>query len=154
MTENDPGDEHREPPAPSTPAPWHIATDFSRTAMQMMNHYAVSYGGPVYLVGSALVEPDPYDVDIRCAIGKGDWLRLFGDPQPRPGCAAYDWPTSRLAWGRDRLKQSRRLSRAFLRNIDWQVQRVEELEHSYVGKPRLRLDTIPDAIFLAGLGNA
>lgn len=152
MTEHDPGDEHVD--GRPKPEPWHIATDFARTSMQMLNHFAVSYGGPIYLVGSALVDSNPYDVDIRCAIGKADWLRLFGEPYQRAGCVAYDWTTSRLAWGRDRLKQSRRLSRAYLRNIDWQVQRVEELEHRYAGKPRLRLDTVPDEIFAAGLGDA
>lgn len=145
---HDPGDEHRDPIQRSGPEPW--ARVFARGLEGFANTFAMSYGGPFYLVGSALVEPHPYDVDIRVVIEKHDWLRLFGEPDKREGSV---WSTQRVAWARDRLKQSRRLSRAFMTNIDFQVQRVEEAERRYVGKPRLRLDTIPDELFKAGLGD-
>ena len=63
------------------------------------------------------------------------------------------WGPDELAPGREQLKQSRRLGRRFRCNVDFQIQTEEEASR-YPGKPRLRLDAIPDEVFAAGLGDA
>jgi hypothetical protein len=104
----------------------------------------------VYLVGSMLATPlgeSTFDIDVRVVVGEDDLVRLYGrygadvDPQMRRAKMRYD-----------RLKQSRRLSRVFRRNIDFQTMtEADAVRHK--DKPRVRLDTTPDHHFTAGQGD-
>lgn len=122
------------------------------TISGLANTYAASYGGPLYLVGSALTCPDPFDFDLRVVIGEADMLRLFGANERTP---ENPWSERQMRMAYDRLKQSRRLSRIYggLAFIDFQVQ-SEASQEGYSDKPRRRLDTIPNWVWRAGLSDA
>lgn len=147
---HDPGDEDA-PPAPEVeerpPAFW-----FLRNIRRSANAIACRLGGPVYLVGSALDVLRPADFDIRVVLTEPDLLRLFGPDKFRNGDWA-DWTEREVRMGREQLKQSRRLSRRFRCNVDFQIQTEADLKR-YEGRPRLRLDTVPDETFSAGLRDA
>jgi tRNA nucleotidyltransferase/poly(A) polymerase len=149
VTDHDPGDEHA-PPAPSTPAPG--STWFALSALRTANAIACRLGGPVYLVGGALVDVTPHDYDVRVVLTEAELERLFGKHKGR-GSGFFDWSEQDLRRGREQLKQSRRMSRRFRCNVDFQIQTVAEHE-GHVGRPRLRLDSVPDETFLAGVGDA
>lgn len=145
----DPGDEHAAP-AIEPPAP---ASTWLRVSMRTTaNAYACRLGGPVYLVGSALTSSRPADVDIRVVLDDRDLVRLFGPPKLRDG-DIRDWSTQELRQGREQLKQSRRLSRRFNCNVDFQIQTAHEFA-AHEGHACLRIDTIPDEVFTAGHGDA
>ncbi len=124
---------------------YYFVAAFGRTA----NSLAALYGGPVYLVGSALYKEDPLDIDVRLPLGDADLLRRFG-PQGK----LDDNFTWECDWWRyyDQLKQSRRLSRHLPFRIDFQFQRLAIFEQ-HTGD-RLRLDSAPEGFFLAGLTDA
>jgi hypothetical protein len=111
---------------------------------------ASRYGGPLYLVGSALWEPDPHDYDIRCVMGEADLLRWFG---PDSDSLDDHFMTRReWLWLREELKRSRRLSRSLRKPIDFQLQ-TEATAARYADRWRLRLDSCPPEFFEAGLGD-
>lgn len=115
----------------------------------LANTFAMSYGGPVYLVGSALRKNDPPDFDVRVVAPDADLERLYGQDNERRR-EQGGW--SRWHWLRayDRLKQSRRLSRALGVNVDFQVQSQAD-DDRHEEYPRYRLDFTPDGFFEAGL---
>ena len=101
---------------------------------------------PVYLVGSGLgtfrLWPDygyMHDLDLRCVIRQHDVERLFGKKDVL------------IPMLREQLKQSRRLSRVLYCRVDFQFQTSTS---RYEGKPRERIDTMPDELFDAGLNDA
>lgn len=142
---HDPGDEDLPSPAAAPPLP--ASSWFSRNAARTACAFATRYGGPVYLVGSALREERPGDFDVRLVLDERDLVRLFGERrivQDR----WWDWTEQDHQRGREQLKQSRRLARRFRCNVDFQFQSLAEAAR-HAG-PRLRLDTVPDATFEAG----
>lgn len=146
---HDPGDEDLPPPVAAPPPP--AASWFSRSAARTACAFATRYGGPVYLVGSALREERPGDFDVRLVLDERDLVRLFGERrivQER----WWDWTEQDQRRGREQLKQSRRLSRRFRCNVDFQFQSKLEAER-YAG-PKLRLDTVPAATFEVGWTDA
>lgn len=150
MTDHDSGDEHAAPtgdPAPEPAAVW-----FRLSARTTANALACRLGGPVYLCGSALSVWRPADYDVRVVLAEHDMARLFGRERLQGG-DVFDWSERDLRRGREQLKQSRRLSRRFRCNVDFQIQ--TEAEHAaHEGRPRLRLDTVPDDVLAAGMGDA
>lgn len=105
------------------------------------------YGGPIYLVGSALDGILTGDVDVRCVVSEKDWKRLFVsffDPEGKEGVEQSLW---RLRY--EELKQSRRWSRAVGMRIDLQIQKKPTFSE-YATKPRLRLDSTPEWLWRAG----
>lgn len=147
MTDHDAGDEHAAPRVPTTPP----AADWLSLVMRpTANSLACRLGGPVYLCGSALTVARPADVDVRVVLAEHDIERLFGRPKPRGD--GLDWTERDLRRGREQLKQSRRLSRRFRCNVDFQIQ-TEDEHAAHAGRPRLRLDTVPDDVLAAGLGD-
>lgn len=123
---------------------------------RLANSWAAFYGGPVYVVGSALQLADPPgDIDIRIILQPHDVERLFGLPKPRVGCEWWDDNAQSVRWLREQLKQSRRAARAIGKNVDLQFQSAAVFDSKrYAGRARFRLDTMPDEIFTAGLGSA
>lgn len=144
---HDPGDEHRSPDPAEVPA----AIGFSRKALRTANAFACRYGGPLYLVGSALREARPGDYDVRLVLGDRDMVRLFGERRLMAD-RWWDWTEQDHRRGREQLKQSRRLSRRFNCNVDFQIQTL--LEASRYRGPRLRLDTVANAVFEVGWTDA
>mgnify|MGYP000691666642 CR=1 FL=1 len=150
VSDHDTGDEHAPPAPPSPPDP-PASEWFCLSARGTANAIACRLGGPVYLTGSALTQARPADVDVRVVLADHDLARLFGKEKPRDD--VFDWSERDLRRGREQLKQSRRLSRRFRCNVDFQIQ--TEAEHAaHEGRPRLRLDTVPDEALGAGLGDA
>jgi hypothetical protein len=115
------------------------------------NACAMSYGSPVYLVGSALEKPDPSDFDIRVPMAEADLARCFGKDQRQRGPDDL-WPARRWKMAREQLKQCRRYSRIFSVNVDFQFQTLEQAAGRQDGS-RLRLDKATDYDLKAGLGN-
>lgn len=147
--DHDAGDEHVA--APAAPAPEPASAWFRLSARTTANAIACRLGGPVYLCGSALSVWRPADYDVRVVLAEHDLARLFGKAKPRGD--GLDWTERDLRRGREQLKQSRRLSRRFRCNVDFQIQ--TEAEHAaHEGCPRLRLDTVPDDVLAAGMGDA
>jgi hypothetical protein len=125
------------------------------------NHLALQFGGPLYLVGSALTSLTPGDIDLRLLLDRADCEALWGRRWDHDGC---EWSAGQLARHREELKQSRRLTRhwkggAFpcgVRRFDFQFQSALFAADRPVmpDKPFMRLDTIPLNILLdAGRGD-
>ena len=108
------------------------------------------FGCPVYLVGGALRDDDPRDVDIVVAMPDDLFVHSYGDHPWRVG-AVHDgldaWECSKnnaapapiwRRWARDRAKQSRLLTLSCARAVDFKVQPIRAFD-AYAG-PRVRLD--------------
>lgn len=103
------------------------------------DRFAARYGGPVYLVGSALERVWVSDLDIRIVLDESDLYRLYGPQETRLYWQCYD-----------RLKQSRRLSRRVGCFVDLKVLSHDE-QARYATRPRRRLDSWPDSFWYAGV---
>src|SRR5882672_2964033 len=128
------------------------------------NHLAIAYGGPLYLVGSALISLTPGDIDLRLLLDRADCEAMWGR---RFDHSDIEWSHGKIARHREELKQSRRLTRRWLGGaglwgalrFDFQFQTglfTDDGDRHPVmpEKPFLRLDTIPLAILLdAGRGD-
>lgn len=108
------------------------------------------FGCPVYLVGGALRDDDPRDVDIVVAMPDDLFVHSYGDHPWRVG-AVHDeldaWECSKnnaapapiwRRWARDCAKQSRLLTLSCARAVDFKVQPLRAFD-AYSG-PRVRLD--------------
>lgn len=143
-----------------------LAETFAHCFKGQANHLAMQFGGPVYLVGSMLTSEAPGDVDLRLAISREDIEALFGTDNV--DCHG-DWGAASFRRCREELKQSRRMTRRWCRTqrtsrawdadlprIDFQFVIVlfDDLNEPIFGvdKPRLRLDSVPSAMFTAGRG--
>lgn len=130
---------------------------FAAKFLGQANYLAMSYGGPVYLVGSMLTSPTPGDIDLRCLISREDAETWFGE---RPFLGGNEWSAGQFAIKREELKQSRRMTRRWrcvvgLR-IDFQFQALpcgESAEPVQDDRPRLRIDRVPDWMLHAGRGD-
>ncbi len=127
------------------------------------NHLAIQFGGPLYLVGSALTSLTPGDIDLRLLLDRSDCEAAWGE---RFDHCDLEWSHGKLARHREELKQSRRLTRrwrggtiAGVRRFDFQFQvglftDAPDRHPVMPEKPFLRLDTIPIDILLdAGRGD-
>jgi len=106
------------------------------------NGLAVKFGGTVWLVGSALVRESPRDYDVRVIISERDRLRLFGKVDTELS-VNDQWSRAEWLQRTESLKQSRRMSDRYRKNIDVQIQTEEEAKR-YVDDPAVRLDSAPD----------
>jgi len=122
------------------------------------NHLAIAYGGPLYLVGSALISLVPGDIDLRLLLDRADCEAMWGE---RFDHSDLEWSAGKLARHREELKQSRRLTRRWrggaglggVRRFDFQFQPGlftdgGDRHPVMLDKPFLRLDTIPIDILL------
>lgn len=101
------------------------------------------YGCPVYLVGGALADPDPRDIDIVIPIPDPLFCSMYADGDP-----TEDWtsgmdgraatPTWRR-WARDCAKQGREWTMFCARAVDFKTQPRKQFA-AHDGKPRVRLD--------------
>lgn len=109
------------------------------------------FGCPVYLVGGALRDPDPRDIDLIVALPDNLFAHSYGEhPWSVDGVRSEldAWECSKSdpnpapvwrRWARDCAKQSRLLTLATGRAVDFKTQPLRAFE-AYAFKPRLRLD--------------
>lgn len=138
------------PPEPPSP-PYYV---FGYQIQRLANAMAARYGAPVYLCGSALTNPKPNDYDVRVVMPEAELARMFGaDDSNEP--RTLDDLTAPREWRilRECLKQSRRLSRTFAKNVDFQIQSQSDAKR-YEDKGRVRLDRASEEFFEAGQGDA
>lgn len=144
--------------------PLEQAEAFAARFRNNANSLAIGFGGPLYLVGSALTSLTPGDIDLRLLLERDDCEAMWGE---RFDHGDLDWSPGKLARHREELKQSRRLTRRWrggagfsgVRRFDFQFQSAlftdSEDRHPVMhDKPFLRLDAIPIGILLgAGRGD-
>lgn len=146
--------------------PLEHAEQFAIRFRSNANYLAISYGGPLYLVGSCLTSLTPGDIDLRLMLAREDCEAMWGD---RFDHSDLEWSPGKLACHREELKQSRRLTRRWkggagfggcVRRFDFQFQSAlfsdDPDRHPIMreDRPALRLDAIPIDILLdAGRGD-
>ena len=97
---------------------------------------ALYFGQPVYLVGSCVHPPDdcePNDIDIAIPIPDDLFVAMYGPHND--GTPSTQW----RRWARDCAKQSRELTLACGRFVDFKTQSYSLFE-TLADKPRRRLD--------------
>jgi hypothetical protein len=101
------------------------------------------YGAPVYLVGSALRDPDPRDIDIVVPLSDDLFVHCYGDE----GDDATTWkefneahpPPMWRRWARDVSKTSAQMTMYCHRAVDFRTEPMNYFEE-YEKEPKLRLD--------------
>lgn len=105
------------------------------------NQTAARFCAPVYLVGSALVETHPRDVDLVIILPLEDFVARYGDPTEwRWQSLMPEWSDGSLRWAADVAKLGGFCSRVHKLNIDLKIQ---PRNNWHAGKARMRLDKIP-----------
>lgn len=103
------------------------------------------FGLPVYIVGGALTDPNPRDVDIVIPMPDDLFLAAYGDSKVfdmvrwESGMRDANPPAMWLRWARDCAKQSRAMTMFCARVVDFKTQ-PETYFKTFEGKPRVRLD--------------
>lgn len=107
------------------------------------------FGCPVFLVGGALLDPDPRDVDLIVPIPDDVFVAAYGaldEPEHAMGrwCGGswgHDPPEIWRRWARDRARQSRELTLGCCRAIDFRTWPETQFYGFDDGRrPRLRID--------------
>ena len=97
--------------------------------MEARKFSARYYGGPVYLVGSAVTSDDPRDLDLVVVVPKALFYASYGAASADEGvelfrvaaaCAEVPRPWQR--WARDCARQSAELTMTLRRAVDFKVQ--------------------------------
>lgn len=107
---------------------------------------ALFFGLPVYLVGGAITDPDPRDVDLVIPMPEDLFLAAYNDGRPedlgawQSGLRDPNPPPMWRRWARDCAKASRLATMFCGRRVDFKVQ-PERYFHSFPG-PRVRLDCV------------
>lgn len=133
--------------------PSHLAGSYKLAALRRWaNGIRGYYGVAVYLVGSALVKPEPRDWDVRICLPDDEFMRHYAPNRRDAIKVAVDWldesisgewTNLRWGWSDDCIKQSRRGWRDTRLNIDFQVYPYVQWQ-VYESRPRLKLDTRED----------
>jgi hypothetical protein len=102
------------------------------------------YGCPVYLVGGALTDPDPRDLDIVVRVPDALFLAMYCDGKGdiagwHDGKRESDPPTHWRRWARDCAKQGAQMTHFCARAVDFKTQPATFFA-TYDDKPRVRLD--------------
>lgn len=109
------------------------------------NQIAARYARPVYLVGSAIEQDSPRDYDVVCIISDREFFHRYGGnwgDAMRLGSAPTD---ANRQWSADVAKISAQACEQHNMNVDFKVQAMVEANR-HIEKPRVRLDTLGDAI--------
>ena len=122
------------------------------------NQMAARFGQPVYLVGSALTDPNARDIDIRIELPDEEFAARYMDVIDFIGGGwSPKWEEGRKKWGEDMAKLARGvilhggrslhqigrdpLNKLHGFNVDLKVE-PESLARIYRDKPKERLDTL------------
>ena len=97
--------------------------------MEARKFSARYYGGPVYLVGSAVTYDDPRDIDLVAIVPKALFYASYGAASAEEGVdlfrvapACVDVPKPWQRWARDCARQSADLTMTLRRAVDFKVQ--------------------------------
>jgi hypothetical protein len=110
------------------------------------NHIAGRFNAPVYLVGSALREERPRDIDIRIVLTDEAFMQRYGCPRWECDFLGHDVSTPAVVrYHRDMAKHGEWAGRHHSRglNFDFQVQ-DETSAAKYADQPRVRIDKLGD----------
>jgi len=107
------------------------------------NQIAARYGHPVYLVGSALVEEKPRDVDIVVILPDEEFTNRFG-PWPETQMLGPIVTEGAKRWAAECGKLARWVTKYHPAvNVDFKVESDDWAALKYTGKPKLRIDSVP-----------
>lgn len=105
------------------------------------NQLAARFGHPVFLVGSALEEEDPRDVDVVCILPSLEFWGRYGGSLSHEAPSAQ-WKPGSLRWGRDMAKLGAYASQHLGVNVDLKVQADYLADHRFPDRPRERIDNL------------
>lgn len=119
--------------------------------LRFANEMAGFYDSPVYLCGSALVKPDPRDIDIRIQLNDDDFtLRYAGGVCSTNAVNRWmeeghtgAWTQLRWNWSADCTKRTKHAWKLTNLNIDFQVYPATYCEMRFSSAPRVRIDEMP-----------
>lgn len=104
------------------------------------------FGLPVYLVGGALRDLDPRDLDVVIPVPDDLFRAMHGDPFGKvdlarwsSGLRSANPPAFWRRWARDCAKQSRVMTLFCGRAVDFKTQPQGHFD-TYADQPRIRLD--------------
>ena len=123
---------------------------------------ALYFGAPVYLVGGALTDLDPRDLDVAVVLDDELFVAAYGDDADSvvpSGMRRSTWFQGRVCqfscdgitvdpgpmwrlWARDCAKWNARLTRTVHRRVDFKTQPATLAEIHHAGRPRARLDSL------------
>lgn len=108
------------------------------------NLMASRYGRPVYLVGGALKDSVPRDIDVRCILSATEYEARFGNwKEWSYSLTSTEKSDEQRRWHVEIAKMNKQGAGSTHLPIDFQVQPLPEAMH-YVKESRRRLDDIPD----------
>jgi hypothetical protein len=112
------------------------------------------FGAPVYLVGGALTDPDPRDLDVVIVLPDDLFVAAYGDREgwtpAGVDLAVSQWSGDLASatpgplwrrWARDCAKWNTQLTRRCHRRVDFKTQPAV-IAAGYEGRPRARLDVL------------
>jgi hypothetical protein len=127
-----------------------VTDRFASLPVAIAQHHAASLSAryflcPVYLVGGAVTDSDPRDVDLVIPIPDDLFKTMYGMfPGEKYEMEDASNPSKHWRrWARDCAKQSRVLTLACIRAVDFKTQSQTTFA-TYDGKPRVRLDCFGD----------
>ncbi len=92
------------------------------------------FGCPVYLVGSALHDPDPRDIDMVVCVPDPLFEAMYQPGDPWVGTQPPEWWS---LWSRDCAKESRWMTERCMRTVDFTVQSATMFEAYKTQEKRL-----------------
>jgi hypothetical protein len=109
------------------------------------NLMASRYGRPVYLVGGALEDRSPRDVDVRVVLSATEWEARFGSWREQRYATHLESMDAERRWHVETAKMNKQGAGATHLPIDFQVQSLPEAM-PYTSKRRQRLDDLPGLV--------
>lgn len=110
------------------------------------NLMASRYGRPVYLVGGALVDAQPRDIDVRCVLSATEFEARFGDWRSwNHKVATVECDPGQRRWHVEIAKMNKQGAGRTHLPIDFQVQALPEAM-AYMKERRQRIDDVPDLV--------
>jgi tRNA nucleotidyltransferase/poly(A) polymerase len=107
---------------------------------------ASRYGRPVYLVGGALTDVVPRDIDVRVVLSASEFEARFGDWRDwNHKVATLECDEGQRRWHIEIAKMNKQGSAHTNLPVDFQVQALPEAM-AYVKERRQRLDDIPELV--------
>ena len=139
------------------PASWELPC-VQRLRTHAFSLSALYFNRPVWLVGGALTDPDPRDLDVVIILPDALFVACYGSDIAASGCAADMDRVDRerglwcgsghsanpepvwRRWARDCAKVSEQLTRSVWRRVDFktQIESIAIAQHPL--KPQFRLD--------------
>jgi hypothetical protein len=108
------------------------------------NLMASRYGRPVYLVGGALKDPVPRDIDVRVVLSATEYIVRFGSWKDWGyNLTSIEGMDAQRRWHLEIAKMNKQGASTTHLPIDFQIQPLPEAM-KYVNEQRQRLDDVPE----------